>query len=317
MEEAKYIWMNGKVVPWKEAKVHVLTHALHYGSGVFEGIRAYKTDRGSAIFRHLDHLERLERSAEHYHMDIPYSVEELRQATHDLIKQNGFESCYIRPLAYRGYGEMGLNPLDAPVDVVIAVWPWGTYLGEEGKKNGIRAKVSSWQRIGPGSLIPWAKASGQYLNSILAKVETANAGYQEAILLDENGYVCEATGENIFLTKDGKVCTPHLDSSILAGITRDSVMKILNDLDIEIEERRVPRDELYTADEVFLTGTAAEIVPVREIDDRVVGEPGKITRAVQERYEDAIYGRRDEHVEWLDMIETDDHSKAVSEQGPN
>ncbi len=311
MEEAEYIWMNGKVVPWNEAKVHVLTHALHYGSGVFEGIRAYKTDRGPAVFRHKDHLERLERSAEHYHMDIPYSVDQLRRATHDLIKRNGLESCYIRPLAFRGYGEMGLNPLNAPVDVVVAVWPWGAYLGEDGKKNGIRAKVSSWHRIGPGSLIPWAKASGQYLNSILAKVETANAGYQEAILLDENGNVCEATGENIFLVKDGKVCTPHLDSSILAGITRDSVIKILDDLDVEFEERSIPRKELDLADEVFLTGTAAEIVPVREIDDQEVGEPGEITRAVQQRYEDAIYGRRDEYMDWLDVVVQEDPSKAV------
>lgn len=317
MEEVEFIWMDGEIVPWNQAKVHVLTHALHYGTGVFEGIRAYKTEHGTAIFRHIDHLERLERSAEYYHMDIPYSTEELRRATHDLIKRNELNSCYIRPLAFCGYGEMGLNPLNAPVEVVIAVWPWGAYLGEDGKKEGIRAKVSSWHRIGPGSLIPWAKASGQYLNSILAKVETSKAGYEEAILLDEKGDVCEGTGENIFLVKDGIVSTPHLDSSILAGITRDSVMKILRDLDIGFEERNIAREELYLADEVFLTGTAAEIVPVREIDDREVGEPGEITRTVQERYEDAIYGRSDEYMGWLDIVELEDRSKAASEQGSN
>ncbi len=317
MQEAEFIWMDGEVVPWAEAKVHVLSHALHYGSGVFEGIRAYKTERGTAIFRHREHLERLERSAEHYHIDIPYSVDELQRATHDLIRRNGLDSCYIRPLAFRGYGEMGLSPLDSPVSVVVAVWPWGAYLGEDGKKDGIRAKVSSWHRIGPGSLIPLAKATGQYLNSILAKVETSKAGYQEAILLDEKGNVCEGTGENIFLVKDGKASTPSLESSILAGITRDSVIKILSDLGFEFEEREIPREELFLADEVFLTGTAAEIVPIREIDDHVVGEPGEITRAVQERYDDAIFGRRSEYQDWLDIVELKDHPKAVSEHGSN
>lgn len=315
MEKSKFIWMNGEVVPWEEAKVHVLTHALHYGSGVFEGIRAYKTDLGPAIFRHRAHLERLERSANLYHIDLPFSLDVLQRATHDLIRQNRLESCYIRPLVYRGYGEMGLNPLGAPVEAVIAVWPWGAYLGEDGKRDGIRTKVSSWHRIGPGSLIPWSKACGQYLNSILAKVEASEAGYQEAILLDEKGNVCEGTGENIFLVKDGKVSTPTLDSSILPGITRDSVIKILSDLGNAVDERDIASDELFSADEVFLTGTAAEIVPVREIDDRKIGEPGAITREVQDIYQDAIFGRRSEYLDWLDVVEQKGHAEAVPERG--
>ena len=220
MNEADFIWMNGEIVRWEDAKVHVLSHALHYGSGVFEGIRAYETERGTAVFRHRDHLERLRRSAELYYMELPYTLEKLREATHELIRANKLRSCYIRPLAFRGYGEMGLFPLNAPVDVVIAVWPWGAYLGEEGQRNGIRCKVASWRRMSPDSFIPQAKACGQYLNSILAKVETAKAGYDEAILLDEHGNVCEGSGENIFMVRDGEISTPPATASILDGITR-------------------------------------------------------------------------------------------------
>jgi len=300
--QADFIWMNGELVRWEDAKVHVLTHALHYGSGVFEGIRAYETERGTAVFRHQDHLERLKRSAELYYMDLPYTLEKLREATHELIRVNKLHSCYIRPVAFRGYGEMGLFPLNAPVDVFIAVWPWGAYLGEEGQKNGIRCKVSSWRRMSAASFIPEAKACGQYLNSILAKVETAKAGYDEAILLDVHGNVSEGSGENVFVVRDGRISTPHAAASILDGITARSVVQIAADLGFEVEQRHIPRGELYLADEVFLTGTAAEIVPVREIDDHVLGPPGELTKAIQARFFDAIKGKREEYLEWLDFV---------------
>src|SRR5262245_49686530 len=293
MQQAEFIWMNGELVRWEDAKVHVLTHALHYGSGVFEGIRAYETERGTAVFRHQDHLDRLKRSAELYYMDLPYTLEKLRDATHELIRANKLRSCYIRPVAYRGYGEMGLFPLNVPVDVFIAVWPWGAYLGEEGQKHGIRAKVASWRRMSDASFIPKAKACGQYLNSILAKVESAKAGYDEAILLDQRGHVSEGSGENIFVVSDGKIATPHPTSSILDGITARSVKQIASDLGIEVVERHVARGELYAADEVFLTGTAAEVVPVREIDDHRLGEPGELTQAIQNRFFEAIKGLRE------------------------
>jgi branched-chain amino acid aminotransferase len=302
MEKAELIWMNGEFVPWDEAKVHVLSHGLHYGSGVFEGIRCYEGERGSAIFRHLDHLERLKTSADLYHLDLPFSVEEIREATKELIRRNGLASCYIRPLAFRGYGEMGLYAPKAPIEVMVAVWPWGAYLGEEGKREGIRAKVSSVRRISPDSLIPHSKASGQYLNSILAKTETADAGYDEAILLDHRGHVCEGSGENIFVIRDGEILTPPHTASILDGITRKSVIQLARDLGYTVVERDIARAELYIADEVFLTGTAAELVPVREIDHHSLGEPGEITRVVQARFEDALYGRAEEYLEWLDPI---------------
>jgi len=302
--ESELIWHNGEFVAWEDAKVHVLTHGLHYGTGVFEGIRCYETERGSAIFRHLDHLERLERSAGLYYMDLPYTVEQLRTATHELISRNGLASCYIRPIAYRGYGHMGLNPLDAPVDVSIAVWPWGTYLGEEGTRNGIRAKVSSWERISSRSLIPQAKASGQYLNSVLAKIESVKAGYDEGILLDEHGNVVEGSGENVFTVRDGVISTPPTSSAILDGINRRSVVQIARDLGYAVIERDIARADLYLADEMFLTGTAAELVPVREVDDHAIGagEPGEITLVLQRAFQDALYGRNERYLEWLDLI---------------
>lgn len=302
VEKAELIWKNGEFVPWDEANVHVLTHGLHYGSGVFEGIRCYDTEIGPAIFRHQDHLDRLAKSAELYYLPLDYSLEEIREATKELIRRNGLRSCYIRPLAFRGYGEMGLYAQSAPVDVVVAVWPWGAYLGEEGKKKGVRAKVSSWRRISPAGLIPHAKASGQYLNSILAKTETANAGYDEAILLDERGFVCEGSGENIYLVREGEIVTPGHASSILDGINRKSVIQIARDLGYTVVERDVARAELYLAEEVFLTGTAAELVPVREIDDHDLGEPGEITRVIQGKFDDALNGRLEEYREWLDPV---------------
>lgn len=285
------IWMNGKLVPWDEARVHVLTHALHYGSGVFEGVRAYKTERGAAVFRLGEHLERLRRSAKMYYMDLPYTVAELAQATRDVIKANGLDACYIRPIVFRGYGEMGLYPMHAPVDAVIAVWPWGAYLGDEGIKHGIRAKVSSIQALGHTQLARAAKATGQYLNSILAKVEVTNAGYDEAIMLDAVGHVCEGSGENLFLVRDGVLYTPFPTDGVLEGITRDTVLRIAADEGIEARERTLARSDLVIADELFFTGTAAEIVPIREVDDHVIGEPGPVTRRIQQRYRDIVEGR--------------------------
>jgi branched-chain amino acid aminotransferase len=304
VDQAELIWMNGDFVAWEDAKVHVLTHGLHYGTGVFEGIRAYETELGTAIFRHRDHLDRLFRSAGLYYMPIPYTLEELRAATHELIVRNGLRSCYIRPIAFRGYGQMGLYPLEAPVDVSIAVWEWGAYLGEEGKQRGIRAKVSSWRRISGDSLIPHAKASGQYLNSVLAKIESQKAGYEEAILLDDIGHVCEGTGENIFVVRDGEIFTPPPTAGILDGINRRSVKTLAEDLGHTVAERDIDRGELYLADEVFLTGTAAELVPVREIDDHTVGggEPGPITRELQGAFDDALHGRAERYHDWLDVV---------------
>jgi branched-chain amino acid aminotransferase len=296
--------MNGELVAYEDAKVHVLTHALHYGTGVFEGVRAYETPRGTAIFRHADHIDRLFRSAALYHMEIPYSKEEIRAATHETILRNGFKSCYIRPLVFRGAGPMGLYPLDCPVEVVIATWEWGTYLGDEGKRNGVRAKVSSWRRIPSDSLIPSAKASGQYLNSVLAKVEADKSGYEEAILLDGRGFVCEGTGENLFLVKNGKIATPGWSNDILGGINRLAAIEIAQDLGYEVIERDVARGELYHADEIFMTGTAAELTPIREVDDLPVGDGGRgpITERIQSVFEDALHGRSERYADWLDVV---------------
>ncbi len=294
--------MNGEFVAWEDAQVHVLTHGLHYGTSVFEGIRAYETGRGTAIFRHHDHLARLEGSARLYYMEVPYPLEELREATHELIVRNGLRSCYIRPLVFRGYGAMGLDPLKNPVHVSIAAWEWGAYLGDEGKRRGIRAKVSSWRRISPDSLIPQAKAGGQYLNSVLAKIESHQAGYEEAILLDPKGDVCEGTGENVFVVRDGAICTPPPGGGILDGINRKSVIQIARDLGFEVVERDIARAELTLAEEVFLTGTAAELTPVREIDDHDLGPPGPVTRALQAVFDDALHGRAERYEHWLDVV---------------
>jgi branched-chain amino acid aminotransferase len=300
---ADLIWLNGEFVAWEDAKVHVLTHSMHYGTGVFEGERCYETPDGEpGIFRHQDHLDRLEKSSALYYMDLPFSKEELRQATHELITRNCFKSCYIRPLVWRGYGPMGLDPLDNPVEAMIACWEWGAYLGEEGKRNGITAHISSWRRISADSLIPHAKASGQYLNSVLAKIGARKAGYEEAILLDDKGYVCEGTGENVFVVKEGVIHTPQQTNGILDGITRKSIMQIATDLGYEVIERDIARAELYMCDELFLTGTAAELTPVREIDDHPLGPPGEVTRAIQQVFEDALCGRAAQYAHWLDRV---------------
>jgi branched-chain amino acid aminotransferase len=301
---AEEIWMDGKLVPWDDAHVHVLTHALHYGTGVYEGLRAYETPRGTAIFRHNDHLDRLFRSAAVYLMDIPYTRQELRAATHETIVRNRLPACYIRPLVYRGAGPMGLYPLDCPVNVAIALWPWGAYLGEESKRLGVRAKVSSFRRISSDAVVPAAKATGQYVNSALAKIEAAKAGYDEAILLDSRGMVCEGSGQNVFVVARGVVATPGFGADILGGINRESVITIARDLGYPVVERDIARGELYLADEVFFTGTAVELTPVREIDDRPVGigEPGEVTRAIQVAFENALHGRSDRYAHWLDVV---------------
>ena len=301
--EAEKIWMNGELVPWGEAKVHVLTHALHYGSGVFEGIRCYKTLKGSAVFRLREHLRRLERSAKLYHMPVPYRLEELVLATHQVIRANGLKACYIRPLVFRGYGEMGIFPMNAPVDAIIAVWPWGAYLGEEGVTHGIRAKVSSIQALDHTSLARAAKASGHYLNSILAKVEVTSCGYDEAIMLNEHGHVAEGSGENIFAVRDGVLMTPLTSDGILEGITRDSVMQIAAGLGVEVRERTLSRSDVVLADELFFTGTAAEIVPIREVDDHFIGEPGPLTRRIQEKFHATVEGRDEEFAHFMEPVE--------------
>jgi branched-chain amino acid aminotransferase len=306
MDKAELIWQNGEFVRWEDAKTHVLSHGLHYGTGVFEGIRCYETERGPAVFRHREHLARLEKSASLYYMELPFGPEEIRLATNELLRRIGLRSGYIRPLAYRGYGEMGLYAQSAPIEVIVAAWPWGSYLGDDGKRNGIRAKVSSWRTISGDSLIPHSKASGQYLNSILAKTEATKSGYEEAILLDQHGHVSEGSGENVFIVRDGTLITPGHTSAILDGITRNSVVQIANDLGYQVEERAIARAELYLADEVFLTGTAAELVPVREIDDHSLGEPGEVTRVIQAKFEDALHGRAEEYLEWLDFVESPD-----------
>jgi branched-chain amino acid aminotransferase len=302
VKTADLIWLNGEFVAWEDAKVHVLTHGLHYGTGVFEGIRAYETDEGTAIFRHDDHLQRLENSAKLYYMDLPYSQEHFRTVTHELIARNGLKSCYIRPLVWRGYGPMGLNPLDNPVEAMVAVWEWGAYLGDEGKANGVRAKVSSYRRISPDSLIPHSKASGQYLNSVLAKIESVKGGYDEAILLDDKGTVCEGSGENVFVVKDGVIHTPGQTASILDGINRKSVIQIARDRGYEVVERDIARAELVLADEIFVTGTAAELTPLREVDDIEIGPPGPITKELQAIFDDALHGRAPQYAEWLDRV---------------
>jgi branched-chain amino acid aminotransferase len=302
LAESKLIWMDGELVPWNEAKVHVLTHSLHYGLGVFEGIRAYETKTGPAVFRLTPHIERLFNSAKIYLLDIPFSLDELVQATKDTVRENGLNSCYIRPLVYLGYGEMGLNPLTSSVNVSIAVWEWGAYLGDDGIKNGITLKVSSWQRHDVNSMPPAAKGTGMYINSSMAKVEAIKAGYDEAVLLSPQGYVSECTGENIFIVKNGAIYTPPVSAGALEGITQDAVRTIARDLGYEYSEANIVRSDLYTADEAFLSGTAAEIVPVRAVDDRELGEPGPVTRAIQDVFFKAVKGEDPRYSDWNEHV---------------
>ena len=301
MRETEKIWMNGELVDWADARIHVGAHGLHYGSGVFEGIRAYETPKGSAVFRLSEHLKRLDNSARLLHMELPFSVEELREACHELIAANGLPECYLRPIAFFGYGELGVSAMGNPVDVVIMSWPWGAYLGEEGLKNGISAKISSWQRIGPNVIPHVAKATGVYLNSMLAVTEANRAGYDEAILLTAEGYIADGSGENIFVVRDGVIYTPDLATGILPGITRDTITQIAQDLGHTVLEKALIRSDLYLADEVFMTGTAAEVTPLRSIDDHEIGV-GEITLAIQKAYLDTVRGKSERWSHWLDHV---------------
>jgi branched-chain amino acid aminotransferase len=296
------IWMDGELVDWADAKIHVLTHTLHYGCGVFEGIRAYETSQGPAVFRLTDHIERMFRSARIFLIDVPFTAAQLVEATKETVRVNGVPSCYIRPIVYLGYGEMGLNPLPCPVNVAIAVWPWGTYLGDEGLQHGVRMKISSWKRHDPNALPPAAKGTGMYLNSSMAKVEALKAGYDEAILLSPQGYVSECTGENLFVVRDGVILTPPVSAGALEGITQDTVRTIATDLGIDYRETNLLRSDLYTAEEAFLSGTAAEVVPIRSVDDREIGEPGPVTRKIQETYFATVRGEVDRYKDWVEHV---------------
>jgi branched-chain amino acid aminotransferase len=300
--EVAQIWMNGEFVAWRDAKVHVLTPTLHYGWGVFEGTRAYETERGPAIFQHRAHTERLFRSARILQMDIPFAVDELMDVTRELVRRNQVESCYIRHIVYLSYGEMGLNPMPSRPAVAIALWPWGSYLGDEGLLNGVRAKTSSWVRIGANMIPTGAKVCGVYINSSLAKVEALKAGYEEAVLLNEHGHVAEGSGENIFVVKDGILFTPKLSDGVLKGITRDTVVEFARDLDLPLREATLLRQDLYLADEAFFTGTAAEVVPIRGVDDREIPAPGPVTKQLQDLFFAVVKGKDDRYRHLLDYV---------------
>ena len=303
MEKGKKIWLDGQIVDWDDAKVHVLTHGLHYGTAVFEGLRCYKTDRGPAIFRLYDHVSRLINSAKIYLMNLRYGPDEIAEAIKSVVKANDLNECYIRPIAFYGYGEMGVNPLPNQVEVAIAAWRWGAYLGEDAIKNGVKCMVSSWRRIDPLTLPPQAKSSANYANAGLAKIEALKAGYGEAIMLNMNGMVSEGTGENIFRVKRGSLSTPPASAGILRGITRDTVIQLAADLGVECRRVEISREELYTADELFLTGTAAELTPIREVDGRKIGDDSyPITRRLQTAYADIVRGRNKKYEQWLDFV---------------
>jgi branched-chain amino acid aminotransferase len=301
------IWMDGRLVDWSDANVHVLTHTMHYGSGVFEGIRAYPTPRGVAVFRLRDHVRRLFASAAVFLIEVPFSEEDVAEAVREVVRVNGLtDGCYIRPLVYLGYGEMGLNPLPCPVNVSVAAWPWGTYLGDEGVANGVSMKISSWRRHDPNAVPTAAKGTGMYVNSSLAKVEALKAGYDEAILLTSDGRISECTGENIFIVRDGALLTPPTsDAGALDGITQDTVETIARDMGLEVRHEQLIRTDLYLAEEAFLTGTAAEVVPIRAVDDRPVGtgRPGPVTSEIQQTYFATVRGDVDRYKDWLDHVD--------------
>ncbi|MDX1667790.1 MAG: branched-chain amino acid transaminase [Limnobacter sp.] len=299
-----FIWFNGKLVPWREAQVHVLTHSLHYGLAVFEGERAYKTDKGSAIFRLKEHTDRLFNSAHIYLMKIPYSKEEIMQATSEVLKANQLESAYIRPIAFYGSEKMGVSPRGAGVHVAIAAWPWGAYLGEEGLEKGIRVKTSSYSRHHVNVTMARAKFAATYANSILANMEATTDGYDEALLLDVDGFVAEGAGENLFIVKDGCIYEPEI-ASALVGITRSTIISLARDMGLEVRSKRLTRDDIYIADEAFFTGTAAEVTPIRELDNRTIGAGarGPITEELQKRYFDVVFGRNSKYEHWLTRVQ--------------
>jgi branched-chain amino acid aminotransferase len=310
MRETEKIWMNGALVDWGDARIHVGAHGLHYGTGVFEGIRCYETPKGPAVFRLTDHLRRLHDSARLLYMDLPYSVDELREASLELIGVNGLPECYLRPIVFYGYGELGVSTAGNPVETVIMSWPWGAYLGDEGMKNGIRVKVSSWKRIGANTIPHVAKATGVYLNSMLAVAEANRAGYDEAILLTDDGFVADGSGENVFVVHGDVLATPPLSTSILPGITRDSIIQIAQDLGYTVEERNVIRSDLYLADEVFMVGTAAEVTPIRSVDDQEVGPPGPVTLKLQKAYLDTVRGGGERWGHWLEYASIPERAPA-------
>lgn len=303
MDKAKRIWLDGEFLDWENAKIHVLTHALHYGTGVFEGLRCYKTDKGPAIFRLYDHVWRLINSAKIYLMDLTYGPEAIAAAIKSTVKENELTECYIRPIAFYGYGEMGVNPLPNKVSLAVAAWRWGAYLGEDALKKGVRCLVSSWRRINALTLPPQAKCTANYANAALAKIEALKAGYDEAIMLNGTGMVSEGTGENIFRVKRGLLSTPPAAAGILRGITRDSVIQLSADVGVECRRIEISREELYTADELFLSGSAAEITPIREVDGRKIGNGDwPVTRKLQAAFDDVVHGRNKKYAQWLDYI---------------
>ena len=296
------IWMNGELVDWDKAQIHVLTHTLHYGTGVFEGIRAYETSQGPAVFRLTEHIERLHHSAHIMGFEIPYTVAELVDATKQTVASTGLASCYVRPIAYLGYGEMGLNTLPCTVDVAIACWPWGAYLGDDSVAKGVRMKISSWTRHDHNTMPPASKTTGNYVNSSLAKVEALKAGYDEAIMLAPNGLIAECTGENIFVARHGRLITPPLSAGALEGITQHTVMTIARDLGFEVTVDNLARSDLYIADEAFVCGTAAEVSSINSVDDREIPCPGPMTTAIAEIYHRTIRGEEDQYKDWCEHV---------------
>lgn len=314
MEATRFIWKNGKLLEWAEATVHVGVHGLHYGTGVFEGIRAYETNAGPAVFRLSDHLARFESSARLIGMKMPYSIGELRDATLELLEANEVDSAYIRPIAFYGAGGLGVLPRSNDVDVAIMAWPWGAYLGEEALKHGIRVQVSTWERVGANTIPHAAKATGVYLNSMLAVQGAVDAGFDEAILLTPDGYVADGSGENVFVVRDGVLFTPDLSASILPGITRATILEMAQDLGYRVVEKALVRSDLYLADEVFLTGTAAEVTPVRHVDGHTLGPPGPLTLELQKAYDDTVHGRVPRRQDWLDPV-SQSRDTAVAKSG--
>jgi len=307
------IWFNGEFVPYEEANIHVLSHVVHYGSSVFEGIRCYNTDEGSAIFRLEEHMQRLIDSAKVHRMEIPYSVDELCDAVVDTVERSGMESCYIRPVTFRGMGPMGVNPLENEVETFIAVWEWGTYLGEEALDSGVDVEVASWNRLAPNTLPAMAKAGGNYLNASLVKMNAIKNGMTEGIMLSTNGYLAEGSGENLFIVRDGKIYTAPVGLSILPGITRDAIITMAKEKGYSIEEKIVPREALYIADELFFTGTAAEVTPIRSVDHYTVGEGsrGPITKDLQDAFFDIVHGGNDPH-DWLTFVDVGEPEAATA-----
>jgi branched-chain amino acid aminotransferase len=305
IQPTEKIWKNGAMIAWKDATVHVLSHGLHYGTGVFEGIRCYDARGGPAVFRLKDHMVRLQTSAKAINLTIPYSVEELCQAAKDVVKANGLRACYLRPISFFGVSGIGVNPIGYPVETFIVAFSLGAYLGEEGVKNGIRIHTSSWRRMSSTTVPATAKICGDYVNSALAVMEAKLNGFDEAILLNDAGMVAEGSGENIFMVKDGKVLTPPLNAGILPGITRDSILSLCEDLGIPFEERNFVRSELYLADELFFTGSAAEVTPIREVDRRQVGDgkPGPVTKRLQGGFQEVVAGTDERHASWLESID--------------